>query len=112
MTKEEQFVNELIGYIFAYPDDDYMTMECLCRKLHRKLHKHELIAKVDGHWQPLDKRCEECIFVEGSHWCNGCDKTPKGMKEYDEYWAKADRKTKNSSEKPNNCEPQTEREGE
>ena len=98
MTHEEKFVKEIIEYIFTYPDDDYMTMECLCRKLH----KHELIAKVDGHWQPLDKRCEDCIFVEGSHWCDGCDKTPKGMKEYDEYWAKADRKD----------EPQTEREGE
>lgn len=83
MTHEEKFVKEIIEYIFTYPDDDYMTMECLCRKLH----KHELIAKVDGHWQPLDKRCEDCIFVEGSHWCDGCDKTPKGMKEYDEYFA-------------------------
>ena len=46
MTKEEQFVNELIGYIFAYPDDDYMTMECLCRKLH----KYGLIEKKDGEW--------------------------------------------------------------
>lgn len=46
MTKEEAFVNELIGYIFAYPDDDYMTMECLCRKLH----KHGLIEKKDGEW--------------------------------------------------------------
>ena len=51
MTREERFVNELIRYIFAYPDDDYMTMECLCRKLH----KHELIAKVNSYWQPLDK---------------------------------------------------------
>lgn len=96
MTHEEKFVKEIIEYIFTYPDDDYMTMECLCRKLH----KHELIAKVDGHWQPLDKRCEDCIFVEGSHWCDGCDKTPKGMKEYDEYWAKADRKTEPQTEKP------------
>jgi len=46
MTKEEQFANELIGYIFAYPDDDYMTMECLCRKLH----KYGLIEKKDGEW--------------------------------------------------------------
>ena len=107
MTKEiheinsnaTDFVAELIDYIFTYPDDDYMTMECLCRKLH----KHGLIAKVNGHWQPLDKRCEDCVFVEGSHWCDGCDKTPKGMKEYDEYWAKADRKDEpNCSEKPNN----------
>ena len=104
MTNEEKFVKEIIEYVFAYPDDDYMTMECLCRKLH----KHELIAKVNGHWEPLDKRCEECIFVEGSHWCDGCDKTPKGMKEYDEYWAKADRKTENSSEKPNNSKERSE----
>ena len=46
MTNEERFVNELIGYIFAYPDDDYMTMECLCRKLH----KHGLLDKKDGEW--------------------------------------------------------------
>ena len=52
MTKEEAFVNELIGYIFAYPEDDYMTMECLCRKLH----KHGLIDKKDGEWT--------CNFIE------------------------------------------------
>ena len=52
MTNEEKFVNELIGYIFAYPDDDYMTMECLCRKLH----KHGLIDKKDGEWT--------CNFIE------------------------------------------------
>ena len=52
MTKEETFVNELIGYIFAYPDDDYMTMECLCRKLY----KYGLIDKKDGEWT--------CNFIE------------------------------------------------
>jgi len=40
------FVAELIDYISTYPDDDYMTMECLCRKLH----KHGLIDKEDGEW--------------------------------------------------------------
>jgi uncharacterized protein YqgQ len=50
MTKEEQFVNELIGYIFAYPDDDYMTMECLCRKLF----KYGLIDKKDGYYLVAD----------------------------------------------------------
>lgn len=56
MTKEEKFVNELIGYIFAYPDDDYMTMECLCRKLH----KHGLIDKKDGEWTTnfIDRKTE------------------------------------------------------
>ena len=51
MTNEERFVNELIGYIFAYPDDDYMTTECLCRKLL----KHGLIDKVDGYYEPKDE---------------------------------------------------------
>ena len=46
MSKEECFVNELIGYIFAYPDDDYMLMEVLCRKLY----KHGLINEKDGEW--------------------------------------------------------------
>ena len=56
MTNEEKFVNELIGYIFAYPDDDYMTMECLCRKLH----KHGLIEKKDGEWTTdfIDRKTE------------------------------------------------------
>jgi len=52
MSNEEAFVNELIGYIFAYPNDDYMTMECLCRKLY----KHGLIDKKDGEWT--------CNFIE------------------------------------------------
>ena len=52
MSNEEAFVNELIGYIFAYPDDDYMTMECLCRKLY----KYGFIDKKDGEWT--------CNFIE------------------------------------------------
>ena len=52
MSNEEAFVNELIGYIFAYPNDDYMTMECLCRKLH----KYGLIERKDGEWT--------CNFIE------------------------------------------------
>ena len=58
MTNEEKFVNELIGYIFAYPDDDYMTMECLCRKLH----KHGLIDKKDGEF--ATDKCHECFGNE------------------------------------------------
>ena len=46
MSNEEAFANELIGYIFTYPDDEYMTMECLCRKLY----KHGLIERKDGEW--------------------------------------------------------------
>ena len=45
-TKAVDFVAELIDYIAEYPDDDYMTMECLCRKLY----KHGLIDKKDGEW--------------------------------------------------------------
>ena len=42
-----KFVEELIDYIEEYPDDDYMTMECLCRKLV----KYNLMSKVDGYYQ-------------------------------------------------------------
>ena len=71
MSKEEQFVTELIGYIFAYPDDDYMTMECLCRKLH----KYGLIDKKDGEWttdfierkDEPQKRCDECIHFDKTY---------------------------------------------
>ena len=45
-TNALDFVAELIEYIFTYPDDDYMTMECLCRKLV----KHGLIDKEDGYY--------------------------------------------------------------
>ena len=44
------FVVELIEYIFEYPDDDYMTMECLCRKLH----KYGLVDKKDGYYLVAD----------------------------------------------------------
>ena len=50
-TKAVDFVVELIDYIFEYPDDDYMTMECLCRKLV----KHGLLDKADGYYQTHDK---------------------------------------------------------
>ena len=50
-TRALDFVVELIEYIFEYPDKDYMTMECLCRKLV----KHGLIDKVDGRYEPKDE---------------------------------------------------------
>lgn len=56
-AKAESFVDELIGYIFTYPDDDYMTIETLCRKLH----KHGLLDKKDGEWicdTPQNERSE------------------------------------------------------
>ena len=48
--KAYEFVEELTNYIFEYPNDDYMTMECLCRKLH----KHGLIDKKDGYYLVAD----------------------------------------------------------
>lgn len=62
--KAYEFVEELTNYIAEYPDDDYMTMECLCRKLY----KHDLIYWADGHWMPLklaeqtepQRECEKC----------------------------------------------------
>lgn len=55
MTHEEEFVKEIIEYVFVYPDDDYMTMECLCRKLQ----KHNLIYYTDGQYMPLKLRAEQ-----------------------------------------------------
>lgn len=54
--KAYEFVEELTNYIFAYPDDDYMTMECLCRKLH----KYGLIEKKGGEWTTnfIDRKTE------------------------------------------------------
>ena len=48
--KAYEFVEELTNYIFEYPDDDYMTMEYLCRKLV----KHGLIDKADGYYMPKE----------------------------------------------------------
>ena len=50
MGKCVDFVVELIDYIAEYPDDDYMTMECLCRKLV----KYDLIDKKDGYYLVSD----------------------------------------------------------
>ena len=85
MTKEEQFVTELIGYIFAYPDDDYMTMECLCRKLH----KYGLIDKKDGEWTTdfIDRKtepqiCDICRYYNSNI---PCGSTPSACKEADKF---------------------------
>ena len=83
--KSLDFVRELVEYIFTYPDDDYMTMECLCRKLR----KHNLIWYADGQYMPLklgraeqtepqydiDKgtiKCDNCS-ENGSYKCSKCD---------------------------------------
>lgn len=64
MTHEEKFVKEIIEYIFTYPDDDYMTMECLCRKLH----KHGLIDKVDGRYEPKAEEWNEPNYYDPALW--------------------------------------------
>ena len=87
--RTSEFVDELIRYIFEYPDDDYMTMECLCRKLY----KHGLIGNFDGHWMPLNTadrktepqtpydNCQSCLhWVYDGYWyceCNECHYEPK-----------------------------------
>lgn len=124
MSNEEAFVNELIGYIFAYPDDDYMTMECLCRKLY----KHGLIDKKDGEWtcnfiETVDTPqtdihgLTDCDFCKGKN-CEDCEggKDEPQKKEVEWVYNKRERlwypysngellfKTENSSEKPNSLE--------
>lgn len=96
MSNEEAFVNELVGYIFAYPDDDYMTMECLCRKLH----KHGLIERKDGEWTTdfIDRKTEpqtetdrpqgEWIDVtngRGGHECSNCHRYAPSYMSGDEH---------------------------
>lgn len=61
-SKATDFVAELIDYIFTYPNDDYMTMECLCRKLH----KHGLIDKQDGKYT-TDTPQADCESCEHKH---------------------------------------------
>lgn len=53
-----QFVEELLDYIEQYPDDDYMTMECLCRKLV----KYKLMKKIDGYYI-ADRKTEPNLIL-------------------------------------------------
>lgn len=62
-TRALDFVAELIDYIAEYPDDDYMTMECLCRKLV----KHGLLDKVDGYYQTHEIRTNTHECVKDTH---------------------------------------------
>ena len=87
------FVAELIDYIFEYPDDDYMTMECLCRKLV----KHGLLDKADGYYQTHDntepsnsekpnncepKICDTCRYYNSYI---PCGSTPDACKNADKF---------------------------
>lgn len=70
-TRALDFVVELIEYIFEYPDDDYMTMECLCRKLV----KYGLIDKEDGYYL-VDKGIKVAEQTEPKPICESCSKNP------------------------------------
>ena len=80
-TRALDFVVELIEYIFEYPDDDYMTMECLCRKLV----KHGLLDKVDGYYQTHDICTDSHECVKDTH-----DKTEQTEREGERYGVEAD----------------------
>ncbi len=67
-TKAVDFVVELIDYIFEYPDDDYMTMECLCRKLV----KHGLMDKADGRYEPKTEP-QTCSVNGRPYDCEKCE---------------------------------------
>ena len=72
-TRALDFVVELIDYIAEYPNDDYMTMECLCRKLF----KYGLIDKKDGYYLVADgimadRKTENC-----SEKPNNCEDEPQ-----------------------------------
>ena len=107
MTKEiheinsnaTDFVAELIDYIFTYPDDDYMTMECLCRKLH----KYGLIDKQDGKYTAdtpqteriktpdycdicNHKECDNCIANSLDDYCVPSGYAPKDTPQTDCGW--------------------------
>ena len=101
-----QFVEELLDYIGQYPDDDYMTMECLCRKLV----KYKLMRKVDGYYiadRKTDNSSEklnncEHITEDGVTCakypaCDDCLNNPLNK-------VKGSERLVKGSEKPNNCE--------
>lgn len=67
--KAYEFVEELTNYIFAYPDDDYMTMECLCRKLV----KHGLLDKADGYYEPKDEPQTEVRYSDSTDYQGAVD---------------------------------------
>ena len=106
-TRALDFVVEIIDYIAEYPDDDYMTMECLCRKLF----KHGLIDKKDGYYLVADGieadrktephkigYCNECKWFRDKQVCGRC----RSKNLY------APKDEPNDSEKPNSCEHITE----
>ena len=117
--KSLNFVRELVEYIFTYPDDDYMTMECLCRKLR----KHNLIWYADGQYMPLKlevaeqtepSECEKCCIIKGSTeckrgqlgFCKGREQTEPQTCQECEHW----NDTEDGCDDRHGCkdEPQTE----
>jgi hypothetical protein len=116
MTNEEKFVNELIGYIFAFPYDDYMTMECLCRKLH----KHGLIEKKNGEWVTdfIERKDEPQTELVNDSPILAKDLVDDEFNPYDEECMRCKHLKLRCEFVPSYCkyepkeEPQTEREGE
>ena len=90
-SKCVDFVVELIDYIAEYPDDDYMTMECLCRKLV----KHDLIDKKDGYYL-VDKGIKlaeqtepQIVDWKDEMWAEAREQLEKCLAEKDEpQWTK------------------------
>ena len=105
-TKAVDFVVELIDYIFEYPDDDYMTMECLCRKLV----KYKLMKKIDGYYI-ADRKTEPQTNkdFEVTYTCSFTDCDNFKNFGFGEKCIECKRK---QSEVKHKDEPQTEREGE
>ena len=64
--KTTEFVDELIYYIFNVQDadDDNLSAEVICRKLL----KHGLIDKVDGHYKPKAEEWNEPNYYDPALW--------------------------------------------
>jgi hypothetical protein len=119
-TRAVDFVVELIDYIAEYPDDDYMTMECLCRKLVKyglidKENGYYLVAngiKADRKTEPSNSEkpnnstkatiskmeqvpsCIDCTHYGDYEVCKGCDDDYNKFKSY--YEPKDEQQTERS----------------
>jgi len=92
MSDYEAFVHELIGYIFKVQDndDDNLSAEIICRKLY----KYGLIENVNHEWRMK--------YRPKHRWPATVHNGRADKEDWQSYTI--DRKTENSSEKPNNCE--------
>ena len=92
MSDYEAFVHELIGYIFKVQDndDDNLSAEIICRKLY----KYGLIENVNHEWRMK--------YRPKHRWPATVHNGRADKEDWQSYTI--DRKTENSSEKPNNYE--------